>query len=49
VERYLLYKRNFSEVWLVHDPELHIEVYLKIRYLTCTMLRYIFINEFKCK
>jgi len=26
VERYLLYKRKLSELWLANDPELHVEV-----------------------
>jgi len=26
VERYLLYKRKLSELWLAHDLELHVEV-----------------------
>jgi len=29
VGRYLLYKRKSSEFYLVHGPELHVEVYLK--------------------
>jgi hypothetical protein len=28
VERYLLYERKLSELWLVHDWELHVEVCL---------------------
>jgi hypothetical protein len=26
---YLHYKRKSSELWLVHIPELHVEIYLK--------------------
>jgi hypothetical protein len=29
MERYLLYKRKLSELWLMHDLELHVEVYFK--------------------
>jgi len=29
VERCLLYKRNLTELWLVHGLELHVEVYLR--------------------
>ena len=28
VGRFSLYKRNSSELWVVHNPEPHVEVYL---------------------
>jgi hypothetical protein len=29
VGRFSLYKRKSSELWLVHNPEPHVEVYFK--------------------
>ena len=28
MERFSLYNRNTSELWLMHNPVLHVEVYL---------------------
>jgi ABC-type amino acid transport system permease subunit len=41
VERYLLYRIKLSELWLVHNLELHIEVFKKLEILP-VLFQYIF-------
>lgn len=45
---YLLYKIKLLEMWLLHNPELCAEVYLKGRDFIYSMLVYTFINELHC-
>jgi hypothetical protein len=44
VGRFSLYKSKLSELWLEHNPELHVEVYLTTARSTCSV-SYMFLNE----
>jgi len=48
VARISLCKRYSSVLWLVHNPEIHVEV-CGDRDSACSMATYIFINELQSK
>jgi hypothetical protein len=48
VGRFSLHKRKLSELWLVHSPELHVEVSLN-RNFSSHMPVSIFINGLGCQ
>jgi len=45
VARISVYKRNSTELWLLHNPELHIEACGDNWRSACSVAKYIFINE----
>ena len=45
VGKFQFYIRKLSELWLVHNPELHVEVSEQLRDSTCCLPIYTFMNE----